>query len=321
MSETVGGDTIDVTPAGPPPAGVGRRGARLEAAPRPTGGRAPAPAANRRRTRRRVNVLAGLGSTVWLVIVGVPLYSLVTNTLRRRDQYLDGGPLAWPTSVSLDNYVKVFDNGILRYFGNTVVVTLGSVALVLLFAVPTGYAIVRSRSRLVTIGFRLFLLGLAIPAQATIIPLYLMITRMHLYDSLVAVILPTAAFSMPVCVLILTATMRDVSEELYEAMALDGASTWRVLRSLVLPLSRAGVGTVVIYAALQAWNGFLFPLILTQSADRRVLTMALWDYQTEYGVDAPALMTAVLLSALPIFVAYLLMRRTLINGLMGVGGK
>ncbi|HEX8629129.1 MAG TPA: carbohydrate ABC transporter permease [Catenuloplanes sp.] len=282
---------------------------------------AGAPVRRNRRARRRPHLLAGLGAVIWLGIVGLPLYSLVSNTVRRRDDYLDSGPLALPRSWSWHNYVEVFDNGFLRYLGNTVIVTVGTVAFVLLLAVPTGYAIVRSRSRLVSVGFRVFLLGLAIPAQATIIPLYLMITRANLYDSLLAVILPTAAFSLPVAVLILSSSMRDISEELYEAMALDGASTRRVLWSLVLPMSKAGIGTVGIYSALSAWNGFLFPLILTQAADRRVLTMALWDYQTEYGVNIPALMTAVLLSALPIFVAYLLMRRTLVNGLMGVGGK
>lgn len=281
----------------------------------------PPPRQRRARRRERPHLLAGLAAASWLVIVGLPLYSLVSNTMRHRDDYLDGGPLALPRAFSWHNYVEVFDNGFLRYLGNTVVVTVGTVVLVLLLAVPTGYAVVRSRSRLVSVGFRVFLLGLAIPAQATIIPLYLMITRANLYDSLLAVILPTAAFAMPVAVLILSSSMRDISEELYEAMALDGASARRVLVSLVLPMSKAGIGTVGIYTALSAWNGFLFPLILTQAPERRVLTMALWDYQTEYGVNVPALMTAVLLSALPIFVAYLLMRRSLVNGLMGVGGK
>lgn len=293
---------------------------RARAAEVDTGAEADPPL-NRRRRHRRPNVLAGLCALLWLVVVAVPVYNLVANTVRTREDYLDGGPLALPHAISWENYRQVLGGGFLRYFGNTLVVTAGSVALVLLLATPTAYSVIRSRSRFVAGGFRIFLLGLAIPAQAVVIPLYLMIIRLHLYDSLLAVILPTAAFSLPVAVLILTSGMRDISEELYEAMALDGASPRKVLVSLVLPLSKASLGTVGIYSALSAWNGFLFPLILTQSADRRVLTMALWNYQTEFGVNVPGLMTAVLLSALPIFVAYLLMRKSLVNGLMGVGGK
>jgi len=251
----------------------------------------------------------------------VPLYAMLASTLKRRDQYLDHGPLALPTRPTLDNYLSVLHNGFPRFLLNTTVVTVGTVVLVLLLAVPAGFAIVRSRTRLASTGFRMLLLGLAIPAQATIIPVYLMVTRLHLYDSLLAVILPTAAFCLPVATLILVGAMRDVSEEIYEAATLDGAGSLRILLTLVVPLTRAGISTVGVFAALQAWNGFLFPLVLTQSVDKRVLTTALWQYQTEYGTNVPGLLAAVVLSGVPIFVAYLLARKALINGLMGAGGK
>ena len=119
---------------------------------------------------------------------------------------------------------------------------------------------------------------MAIPAQAVVVPLYLLIAKLDLYDSLLAVILPTAAFAMPVSVLVLAGTLRDISEDLYEAMALDGASPLRMLFQLTIPLAKGGISTVVIYAALQAWNGFLFPLIFTQSDEPRVLTLGLFNY-------------------------------------------
>ncbi|WP_253767525.1 carbohydrate ABC transporter permease [Goodfellowiella coeruleoviolacea] len=291
-----------------------------EAGARPSEPRRPGRTRARGR-RGRPNVLAGLAALVWLVIVAVPLYSMVTSTLRRTEDYLDAGPLDLPTAPTFENYLSVVDKGFVQALINTVLVTVATVALVLVVAVPAGFAVVRSRSRLASTGFRLFLLGLAIPAQATIVPVYLMITRLSLYDSLLAVVLPTAAFALPVAVLILSSAMRDVSEEVYEAMALDGASTTRVLFGLVVPLSRAGITTVGIYTALQAWNGFLFPLVLTQSEDKRVLTLALWEFRSQFGVNVPGLLAAVVLSGLPIFVAYLFARRALVNGLMGVGGK
>lgn len=273
-------------------------------------------------TRRNgPNLVAGFGSLVWLAVVAVPLYIMIGSTFRTRDEYLDKGPLALPTRITFDNYVGVFEKNFFQYLANNVIVTLASAGLTLVLAVPTGWAIVRSRSRLVSTGFRMFLLGLAIPAQAVIIPVYLMITEARLYDSLLAVILPTVAFAMPVSVLILVAAMRDVSEELYEAAVLDGASTRRILFQLVVPVTRAGIATVGIYAGLHAWNGLLFPLILTQSENKRVLPMALWQYQAEYSVNVPGLLSAVLLSGLPMFVVYLLARRWLIRGFMGVGGK
>jgi len=262
--------------------------------------------------------VAGLGSAGWLAIVGLPLYVLLVATLSTQSSYLDGGALGLPTRPTLANYLTVLRNGFTTLVTNTLIVAVVVVAIVLLLAVPVAYVVVRRGARPV---FRLFLLGLAIPQQATIIPVYLMISRLNLYDTLAAIILPTAAFAMPVSVLILVGSMRDISEDLYEAMALDGASSARVLWQLVVPLSRAGITTVVIYSSLTAWNGFLFPLILTQSDSNRVLTLGLFNYVGEFGIDIPALLSAVVLSGVPIFAVYLVARRALVNGLMGVGGR
>ncbi|MEV3949335.1 carbohydrate ABC transporter permease [Streptomyces halstedii] len=294
---------------------------------RPAAPRQGSPSASRsggrpaRRRARLGNPLAGLGSLVWLVIVVVPLYTLVSASLMRQDQALNGEPLAIPTDPTLDNYRTVLDSGFLSLLGNTAIVAVVTVALVLVLSVPVAYVAVRTRSRLSSLAFRTFLLGVAIPAQAVIVPLYLLIGKMGLYDTLWAIILPTAAFSMPVAVLVLSGTMRDVSEEMYEAMSLDGATPLRMLWQLVVPLSKAGISTVAIFSALQAWNGFLFPLILTQSEENRVLTLGLFNFMTQFGVNIPAVLAAIVLSVVPIFLVYLVARRALINGLMGVGGK
>jgi len=262
-----------------------------------------------------------VASIVWLIFVIVPIYVIVRNSVQSRDAYIEGGPLSPPNELTLEKFEQVLSGGFWTYLINTVIVTVATVALTVGLALPAAYAIVRSRSRLVGSMFRVFLLGLAIPAQACIIPIYLIIIEMNLYDSLTAIVLPTVAFGLPLAVLVLTTVLRDVPRELYESMTLDGAGAARLLWNLAIPMSRAGLVTISIYSALGAWNSFLFPLILTQSEDLRVLTVGLYDFRTQYGIDVPALMAAVLLSALPIFVAYLFARRWLIAGMAGLGGK
>jgi xylobiose transport system permease protein len=279
------------------------------------------PVPRTRRRRRKGNPLVGLGALAWLVIVLVPLYTLLSSSLTRQDQAPSGSPLAFPTDPTLENYNTVLSSGFFTLLINTAVVAVATVAIVLALSVPLAYVAVRTRSRLSSMAFRTFLLGVAIPAQAVVVPLYLLIAEMGLYDSLAAVILPTAAFSMPVAVLVLTSTLRDISEELYEAMGLDGATPLRMLWQLAVPMSRAGISTVAIFSALQAWNGFLFPLILTQSEEQRVLTLGLFNFMGQFGLNVPALLAAVVLSVIPIFTVYLFARRALVNGLMGVGGK
>ena len=108
-------------------------------------------------------------------------------------------------------------------------------------------------------------MGLAIPLQATIIPIYLIIIKLGLYDSLAAIVIPSIAFAIPLSVLVLANFLRDVPRELFESMRLDGASEWTMLWRLAFPLTRPALVTVAIYTGLTVWNGFLLPLVLTQS--------------------------------------------------------
>jgi xylobiose transport system permease protein len=271
--------------------------------------------------KRRPNYLAGLAAVVWFAVVAVPLYALIATALRPNDQYVASGPLALPRSVTFANFGTVLRGDFLRYIINTLIVSAGTVALVLIAAVPAGYAVVRGRGVLTTATFRLFLLGLAIPSQAVIIPVFLLVNKMGLYDTYWAIILPTAAFSLPVSVLVLVGGMRDINNELYEAMALDGGGPARCLLQLVIPLSRGSISTVVVFAALNAWNGFLFPLILTQSASTKVVTLGIYDYIGQYQVNPPEVFASVLLSTVPILLIYLFARKSLVRGLAGVGGK
>jgi len=162
---------------------------------------------------------------------------------------------------------------------------------------------------------KLFLLGLAIPLHATIIPIYWMITRAQMYDTLLALILPSIAFAIPISVLILSNFMRDVPNELFESMRLDGCSDWTMMWRLALPLMRPAVVTVGIYNALHVWNGFLFPLILTQSPSTRVLPLSLWAFQDEFTANIPAVLASVVLATLPLLVLYVVARRQLLSGL------
>jgi len=271
--------------------------------------------------RRRPNIFAGFGSVVWLILVGLPIYVMISASLQKQSDFNHGGPLSWPKHWTFSNFTSDFHTGFGHYFLNTLILTAAVVAIVVILVPPLSFAIVRARGLVATSVFRMFLLGLAIPAQAVIIPVFYLISKAGLYDNLIGVILPTAAFCLPVCTLILSGVMRDITSELYEAMAIDGASSWRVFFTLVMPLSKSGLSTIIVFSALQAWNGFLFPLVLTQSDSSKVITLGLYDFQTAFGVNVPGLLAAVLMSMIPILLVYLFARRALVQGLMGVGGK
>jgi len=271
--------------------------------------------------RKRPNILGGLGGWLWLLVTIVPIYYIVITSLRPQSDYYDENPLSIPSNPSLDPYRLVLENEFVMYLTNSVVVTAVAVAAILAVSLMASYYLVRAGTRLAQRTLQLILLGIAIPLQATIIPVYYLVVEIGLYDTLWALILPYIAFGIPISVLIMVNFVRDIPVELFESMRVDGTGEWGVLLRLVVPLARPALMTVGIYQALQVWNGFLFPLVLTQSSEVRVLPLSLWSYQGEFSTNVPAVLAAVTLSVMPILAAYIVGRRQLVSGLTAGFGK
>lgn len=290
-------------------------------APRSSRPRVPAPRISASRNRRRPNVLATVLAVGWLIVVALPIYYIVITSLRPQTGFFSANQFVPPANPTLEQYALVLQSDFVLYFFNSVVVTSVSVVVTVFVCLMAAYAMVRSRSRFLRSTFGLFLLGLAIPLQATIIPLFFMMVNSGLYDTLTALVLTSIGFAIPMTVLILVNFLRDIPNELFESMKLDGASNWGILFALVVPLTKPAIVTVGLYNALHVWNAFLFPLILTQSADKRVLPLSLWSFQGEFTTNVPGILAAVVLSTLPLFVLYLFGRRQLIAGLTAGFGK
>ena len=271
---------------------------------------------SRGRGARRPNWLGGAAGWLWLLIVIVPIYWIVITSFKTQSNYFQTNPLAPPAEPTLDNYKVVIEADFVRYFVNSTIVTLGAVVPAVLISFMAAYAIVRAGDWWVLRSVNsLFLMGLAIPLQAAIIPVYLIVIRLHLYDTLLAIILPSIAFAIPLSVLVLSNFIRDVPKELFDSMRVDGASEWGTLRHLAFPLTRPALVTVSIYNGLAIWNGFLLPLILTQSPTQRTLPLALWTFQGQYSINVPAIAASVVLTTLPILILYVVGRRQLLSGL------
>jgi len=264
----------------------------------------------------QLNWLGGMAGWLWLAIVLIPLYWIVVTSFKDQSAYFTQNPFALPSAPTMTNYKLVIESDFPRYFLNSVIVTAGTIIPAVGISFMAAYAIIRGAGSRFLAGVNgLFLMGLAIPLQATIIPVYLLIIKMHLYDSLLALILPSIAFSIPLSVLVLTNFIRDVPKELFESMRVDGATEWGMMRTLAFPLTRPALVTVSIYNGLAVWNGFLLPLILTQSPDKRTLPLALWTFQGQYSVNVPAVLASVVLTTLPIVILYAVSRRQLLSGL------
>ena len=298
---------ISTRPAPPRPAGAARTPATARGAPSPL----------------RWNWIGGAFGWLWLVVVMLPIYWIIITSFKTRANYYAQNPLVPPTEPTLDNYRQVIEADFTRYFVNSVIVTAGATLPAVLISFMAAYAIVRGSagSRFLRSVNGMFLMGLAIPLQAVIIPIYLIIIRLQMYDTLLAIILPSIAFAIPLSVLVLANFIRDVPKELFESMRLDGATEWGTLWRLAFPLTRPALVTVTIYQGLGVWNGFILPLILTQNPEQRTLPLGLWSFQGQYGVNVPAVLASVVLTTLPILICYAIGRRQLLSGLTAGFGK
>jgi ABC-type glycerol-3-phosphate transport system permease component len=170
------------------------------------------------------------------------------------------------------------------------------------------------------ISFRLILFGLAVPIQAVLIPIYVIMVKLQLYDTLIGLVLVTSAAQMAVAVLLTVNYVRLIPAELFDAMAVDGASERTVFLQLVWPMARPVVGVVSIFAGLGAWNNFILPLILTQSTSTTVLPLGLFQISTTnsgYGVNVPIVMAGVVFSVMPLLFLYIALRRQFVKGIGG----
>lgn len=270
----------------------------------------------RRQPRPWYNLVFTIMGVIWLVIAFYPILYMLMTSIRSQNGYLTGIPWLPTLHPTFENYGTVLQAGFVHFFVNSLIVSVCTVVLIVGCSVLGAYVIVRTKNKMVRFIFNIFLVGLALPIQAAIIPIYIMITKMGLYDTLIGMILPSVAFGLPLTVLILVNFVRDIPSELYESMGLDGASDFHLLRSLVLPLAMPALISVSIYDFVQAWNNFLFPLVLTQSANARVMPLAIVSFQGQYTMNVPVTMAAVILSALPLILAYIFGRRYLLGGML-----
>jgi ABC-type glycerol-3-phosphate transport system permease component len=259
-------------------------------------------------------------ATIWLVFVVAPIYYMVLISFRTPNEYLSAS--AWlPTGgLTLSPYSSILQSpGVGTDFRNSVVLAMGTILVVVTLSLAAGYRIVRRGSRLAGISFRVILFGIAIPIQAIIIPLYFITNRIHIYDTMYGLVLVLSASLIPVAVLLMVNYLRLIPRTLYDAMAVDGAGPWTTFTRLVFPMARPVLAVISIYSGLGAWNNFLLPLILTQSQNDEVLPVGMYRFATngEYALNVPVVMAFVVLSALPLLILYVGLRRQFVKGIGG----
>lgn len=285
--------------------------------------------AARHRPRLRLALIYALCALVLLWVMG-PIYWVAVSSVSTRSELYARPYKVWlPQQPTLEHYQTIFTSGAKFRDGgfsptaglmssglrNSVIVSAASAAVVTLLATAAGYVFARMQFRGKGFIFLFIMLMLPLPIWVSLIALFFLMSQLQLIDTLLGLILIFTTLLMPLSLWMMTTFIRDIPLEIQDAARVDGASRWRLIYSIILPLAQPGMVAVFLVCLLSTWNNFLIPLIFTRSADSQPLTVVLTLFIGQYEVAWEDMSAAAVVTMLPPFVMALFFQRYLVRGL------
>ncbi|MFG3259172.1 carbohydrate ABC transporter permease [Streptomyces sp. NPDC048172] len=262
---------------------------------------------------------AELSALLIAVVVAFPLYWMVLSAFKPAGEVRGDRPVPWTLSPSLDSFRRVFENEDFgRYFVNSVVVALSVVLVSALIAFLAATAVTRFRFKLRTTVLILFLVAQMVPVEALTIPMFFLMRDFGALNSLVSLVLPHLAFSLPFAVWMLRGFVKAVPDSLEEQAFIDGASRTRFLWQILFPLVLPGLVATSVFSFISTWNDFLFAksFIISEPANQ-TLPMALLVFYDKETPDWGGVMAASTVMTIPVLIFFVAVHRRLVSGLGG----
>ncbi len=250
----------------------------------------------------------------------IPIYILVVMSLKSNAEVFTE-PLTLPTTPEWSNFSSAWQGTTQLTMGralvNSLVITISSVSLVIILGSLAGYVLARRQTKLSTGLFLVFVLGIIIPFQLGLIPLYVAMGHLSLVGNLYGMIILNIGLLMPLTVLLYSGFIRALPREYEEAAQVDGAGVARTFLRVVFPLLRPVTGTVAVLTALITWNEFFLPLIFLSGTTYQPIPVAIYGFVGEYISQWNLIFAGVAISIAPMLVFFLIAQRQLIRGFTG----
>jgi raffinose/stachyose/melibiose transport system permease protein len=258
---------------------------------------------------------------VFALVTVVPFGLLILTSFKSQADLMKGA-FVLPAYPHFENYVNAWVDGhFSTYFTNSVLVVVPVVAISTILGILTGFAFAFLSFPFKKSAFVVLTIGMMVPAEAFIIPLYYEMRHLGLINTYWALILPQVAMSVPFATIFMASTMRQIPAELLEAAVIDGATRQRVLWSIIVPLLAPAASSLALFLFIWTWNEFLIPLILVNDDALRTLPIGMLFFQGKYTVNTPVLTAGAIIVILPIILVYLAFQRKFIEGLTAGAAK
>ncbi len=249
------------------------------------------------------------------LLVLLPIGFMVLSSLKATREIFQR-PFALPVVPRWQNYAEVWGAAHFAvYFRNSLIVTVASMALILVTGTLAAYALGRYRFRGNDLIFLFFLSGIMVPIRLAIIPLFIMMRDLRLLDTVWSLILVYAASGLPSAIFILTGFFRTLPPELDNAARIDGAGELGILITVLLPLVRPALAIVTVYNIIPIWNDFFFPLVFIHQDRLKTLPLGLTVFFGEFQTNWALLFAGLTLAAAPVLALYVVMSQQFIKGL------
>ncbi|GGJ15468.1 MULTISPECIES: carbohydrate ABC transporter permease [Paenibacillus] len=246
-----------------------------------------------------------------------PLFWLLMYSLKTNEEILSGSFFSLPIVPQWHNYAEAYTSGsYLKYLGNSVLVTTVTLLAVIILSSMTAYAIARFRWKYGPYVMLLFLLGMMIPMQATLLPLMIIFKNLDLLDTRWSIIIPYTAFALPIAVFILSNFMRSIPTDIEESAFMDGASVYRIFRSIILPISLPPVMTVCILTFINIWNEYIVAATFISSENLKTLPFGVYTFVSQYSVNYGNIGAFLVMGALPVLIIYFILSERITKGMV-----
>jgi raffinose/stachyose/melibiose transport system permease protein len=249
-----------------------------------------------------------------------PLYVMVTASLKTQTNFIEH-PLALPSHASFHAYKTVLNTQVPLWFKNSAILTLGAVGLTLLVACPAAWGFTRWRFRGRDTALTFIVSLMVVPPVVLIVPLFVFGVNIGWISTFRLVILIYTGLMLPFSIYMLSNFFKTIPRSLIEAAIVDGASTGRVFRRIVIPLSMAPIATLAVINTLFVWTELLIALVFLQDDTKRTLMVGITDLQSKYSIDVPVMMAGLALATAPIVALYLVGQRFFSRGLVSGATK
>ena len=272
------------------------------------------------RSKSRRNRI-GIGEIVWLAVLIIlailiiyPMFWIVMSSFKDYNGIFKdvwGLPKEW----LFENYKTAWDRGISNYFINSLIVSAGTIAGVVVLTTFAAFGICQLKNKLASVCFLAIMGGLLLSPQVCLLPLYMLLKNMGIKDTYAALIIPYIAFRIPVSVMLIRSFFIGIPKDLEESALIDGASLFQIYRKIYLPLSKPIVSTVVIMTAYYAWNEFVFATMFIDSSQRQTIPVGLMVFSDGLMTNWGVVMGGMVIACLPIIVLFIVMQKSFIRGI------